>query len=445
DRIAVLTIFLRPIGDLGFLGHIFSWSLISMLVVFPAAFVSGIQFPVLVALLGKGQKDVGRQVGLAYAWNTGGAILGSLAGGFGLLPALTAPSCWRLCVAILAALGLVTLVLHLRATGRWIGAVASAPAAALALLCIGAPGPTAAFRHTPIGVGRVSPAQVATPQALRRFLNASRRAIIWEAEGVESSVAVDGRNSLSLLVNGKSDGNARTDAPNMVMSGLLGPLIHPDARRGMIVGMGTGTTAGWMATVPSMERVDVVELERAVLTVAQLCSAANRDALSNPKLHVHLGDAREVLLSIPESYDIIFSEPSNPYRAGVASLFTREYYEAVRARLKPRGIFMQWVQAYDIDNETIRSIYATLNSVFPNIQTWQVHVADFLLVASAEPRSIDVRRTGALISQEPFKEGLAMVWQATNLEGFLARYVGGTQMADAIADLGKNLINTDDQ
>src|SRR5205823_12822462 len=98
--------------------------------------------------------------------------------------------------------------------------------------------------------------------------------------------------------------------------------------------------------------------------------------------HRGLGDAREMLLTTRERYDIIASEPSNPFRAGIASLFTLEYYRAAADRLTDDGVFAQWVQGYEIDSPTLRTIYATLASVFPQVETWQTNAADLALVAS---------------------------------------------------------------
>src|SRR5581483_148331 len=114
------------------------------------------------------------------------------------------------------------------------------------------------------------------------------------------------------VVNGKSDGAARGDAPTQVMLGLIGAIVHPDPRTALVVGLGTGSSAGWLAAIPTMERVDVVELEPLVVDVAEACRPVNHDALANPKLRLVIGDAREVLLTSRNKYDVIASEPSNP-------------------------------------------------------------------------------------------------------------------------------------
>src|SRR5205085_3692804 len=139
------------------------------------------------------------------------------------------------------------------------------------------------------------------------------------------------------------------DAGTQVMCGLVGAALHPQPQSAMVIGLGTGSTAGWLAAVPTMQRVDAVELEASILKVAEACAPVNHDALHNPKLHVTIGDGREILLTTKNKYDLIVSEPSNPYRAGVAGLFTSEFYRSIKQRLNARGMFLQWMQTYDID------------------------------------------------------------------------------------------------
>lgn len=129
----------------------------------------------------------------------------------------------------------------------------------------------------------------------------------------------------------------------------MGAMLHPNPKNALVVDLGTGSTAGWLGSGPGIDRVDVVKFEPVIRQVATACLSVNNNVMQNPKVHITIGDAREVLLTTKESYDIIFSEPCNPYRAGIASLFTREYYEALASRLHPGGMFLQWVQAYNVD------------------------------------------------------------------------------------------------
>src|SRR4029077_4674468 len=126
-------------------------------------------------------------------------------------------------------------------------------------------------------------------------------------------------------------------------------------------------------------------LEPLFVDVARACQPVNQDVLGNPKVHVTIGDAREMLLTTRDRYDVIASEPSNPLRAGIASLFTIEYYRAAANRLTDDGVFVQWVQGYEIDAPTLRTIYATLGAVFPQVDTWQTTNGDLALVATKQP------------------------------------------------------------
>ena len=445
DRIAVLAALLRPLGSIGFVGHVAAWSAITGIVVLPAAFVAGAQFPLLIALIGQARRKVGSQIGLIYASNTAGAICGSLAGGFGLIPALTAPGCWRLVIVLLISLGICAAVIAAAPERRWARLLPDGALASGALLLSFALGPTAAWRHSPIGAGRVEGAKLSDPNAIRDWINTQRLFIRWEAEGLESSVALGANDAWSFILNGKADGNARADSPTVVMAGLVGAMIHPRPSTALVIGLGTGSTAGWLAAVPEIERVDVIELEPAILEVAKACAGVNANALANPKIHIAIGDAREVLLTSRRRYDLIFSEPSNPYRAGIASLFTRDFYEGAATRLSEAGIFMQWVQGYEVDAHTLRSVYATIGSVFPEVETWQLGSKDLLLLASRKPLIHDATKLRSMIAAEPFRTALAATWRVNDLEGFLAHYVAGADLVRAVHSEDSDYISTDDQ
>ena len=444
DRLALLALRLRPALEAGggLAGYVTGWSTVTAIVVLPASIVAGAQFPLLVALLGEGRQRVARHLGLAYFWNTVGGIAGSLAGGFGLLPLLTAPGCWR-AAAWLLALVAVAAVMAARPRPRWALATVGIGCAALMLALAAVDGPTAAWRHSGIGAGRAAALRPG-PNGRRAWLNDARRVVIWEREGVESSVAVLARAGLALVLNGKVDGNARGDAPTQVMSGLLGCLLRPPVRQSLVIGLGTGSTAGWLAAVPGMERVDVLELEPAVVEVARMCASVNLRAMANPRVRVTIGDAREALLTGRGRYDLVFSEPSNPYRAGVASLFTREFYQAASSRLAADGVFLQWLQAYEVDEQTVSTVLATLATVFPYVEIWQVHDIDLVLVASRRPLRNDAAALAARARVEPFAAGLRVAWRATELPDVLARFVAGPALAARLRDAGQP-VNTDDR
>ncbi|HMJ54730.1 MAG TPA: fused MFS/spermidine synthase [Polyangiaceae bacterium] len=445
DRIAMVALLIRPLGAMKFVGLVMGWTMVTAIVVLPASFVAGIQFPMLIALLGRGRDRVGAHTGLAYAANTAGAIAGALAGGFGLLPALSVLGSWRLVAWLLTILGVAAGLAVMRRSTSWFAPVSSVLLGAVVIFLLEAEGPTAVWRHGQIGVGRAPPIALSSRNNYRQWTNMIRRAIRWESDGAESTVGLDGRMGWAFIVNGKSDGHARIDAPTQVMVGLLGALFHPGVKRAMVIGLGTGSTAGWLGALPGIERVDVAELEPAVLHVAEVASMLNHDALKNPRVHIAIGDARETLLTSHDTYDIIASEPSNPYRAGVASLYTREYYQAIRNRLAQDGIFLQWLQAYDVDNQTVRTVYATLGSVFSEVETWELEVNDLLLVASRKKINHDLPQIRERLKQEPFRSAFSSAWRALDVEGVFAHFVARGSLAKAISFVDKDQLNTDDR
>jgi len=197
--------------------------------------------------------------------------------------------------------------------------------------------------------------------------------------------------------------------------------------------------------VPTMDRVDVVELEPAVVRVARDSAAINHDALANPKLHLRFGDAREALLVSRGRYDVIFSEPSNPYRAGVSSLFTQEFYRAVLPRLTEDGVFLQWLQAYEIDGQALHTAIATIASVFPVVETWTTGPGDLVLVATRRASPRDAAALRERMALEPYRTALARSWRVTDLEGFLAHFVAGAGLSRAIREGEGDFVNTDDR
>jgi spermidine synthase len=441
DRLAVMASLLRPLGVLGFGGEVLMWTAITMVVVFPAAFISGIQFPILIALLGRGREDIGRQVGATYAWNTAGAIAGSLAGGFGLMPLLSAPGCWRL-VSLLLVLVAVAALVHTMRARQFASAIACTIAIAGSIAATFALGPTALWRHSGIGADRAP--QPSSRNELLDWTNAMRRALVWDADGRESSVALVASEDYAMIVNGKSDGAARGDAGTQVMSAMIGAIAHGNVQSSLVIGLGTGSTAGWLGAIPQMKVVDAVELEPLSIDIARACAPVNHDVLANPKVKIRVADAREVLLATPSRYDLIFSEPSNPYRAGIASLFTKEFYEASAARLNERGMFLQWVQTYGIDAQTMETIYATMSSVFPHVETWWTSPGDIVLVASKTPLTWDAAAVRERLQREPYRSAAHYAWRAETAEAFFAHFIAPSSVTRAIAADATD-INTDDR
>ncbi len=445
DGVAILLGLLEPLDGLGFFGKILGWNAVISIVILPAAFVSGIQFPLLLGIVGRGKEGIAQQVGIVYAANTLGAVAGSLAGGFGLIALASATGCWKLAVLGLAGLSLFTAISE--SPGRRTVRGLSGTIAVLALVGIflAAEGPTVVWRHSQIGTGREKLAGKTVSQ-IRNWVNFRKRSVIWEADGKESCVGLTCANGLAFVINGKIDGNALGDAGTQIMLGIVGAILHPDPRRAFVIGLGTGSTGGWLGAVPGMEKVDIVELEERTVEVASRCSQINCEVLRNPKVNLVFGDAREVLLTTPGKYDLIVSEPSNPFRAGVSTLFTREFYQAVIGRLRPGGVFSQWVQAYEVDSETIGIIFATVSSVFPHVEVWQTSACDLLLTCSIDPIRHSLIKVGERLELPLFKEAMWKAWHARGPEGLYGNYLANSSFLRTMGEPARMIetLNTDD-
>lgn len=443
DDLALVAAHLRHMVNLGRGYLVGGWAFVALCVVFPASVVSGYQFPAIFALLGRGRAAIGRHVGEAYAFNTLGTLLGSLLTGFVLLPTLGAIVTWRLVAILFAGLSMVGVGLALLDDKRLSKLVAPFSTALVALLLFTGSGPGATFRHSAVGAGRVELADL-TPNEVIALGRQTEDLIVWERDGVESSVGINIMNGVAFIVNGKSDGAVVDDRGAQAFLALLPAALHPAPKRGFVVGLGTGMSAGVLGRTPGIERVDVIELEPSVVEVARRSTLANGAVLQNPRVHLFIGDGREALITSKQSYDLVVSEPSNPYRAGVAALFTREFYLAGRARLAPGGLFAQWMQSYETDGKALASVLGTLGSVFPYVSLWSLGGADLVLVGSMSPQFIDVDRLRGVLAGPHYANWMRRAWNVEGVEAFLAHHIARPDVVRGLVDRMGAPINTDD-
>ncbi len=347
----------------------------SALTVLPTALFFGFNFPMVIALINRKGNDIhSSAVGKAYAANTVGAIVGSVMTGFWLIPRL---STFRVVVAVAVVNLFLALAVVFASKRHSFMAVATALVLLLVALTVGSSSffdnqsllSLSAVLYGSAYQGRLTLSEIAATKDL-----------VFTAEGVNDSISVvrtDG--DVALRVNGKIDASTQ-DAPTQLLLGHLGSALHPSPKRVLVIGFGSGMTASAVARYPDVDEIDCVEIERAVLQAAPYLRALNRGVLNDPRVHVIFDDARNFLLTSRAKYDLIISEPSNPWIAGVATLFTNEYYAAAKRRLAPGGMFVQWVQAYSLAPGDLRMIIATFASHFPEVTLWRGGETDLLLL-----------------------------------------------------------------
>ncbi len=388
--------------------RLFSWSggrhdlllvlqfLLSAAVILAPALGSGAVFPICVRLTAPVVGVASRSVGNLYAVNTVGAIIGSFAGGFVLLP--TAGIRGTLLVAVLLDLACAFALFLALPARRRVPRLALGAAAVLLALAV----PVVAPRWPALTM--VSGVAVYAERYHRlsrdEFRERRERArLLFYEEGLTTTVSVEeSRGDVFLRVNGKTDASSGIDMPTQVLLGHLPLLFHPAPGEALVIGLGSGVSVGAALRHP-LRRVTVVELERAVVTASRLFEHVNGRPLADPRTRLVINDARNFLLLTSDRFDVIVSEPSNPWVTGAASLFTRDFFELARARLQPGGVFGQWLQLYSLTPETLRTVVATFQAVFPHTVVFQTINQDTLLIGSPAPFGVDFaaleRRLGA--------------------------------------------------
>jgi len=325
--------------------------------IFPPTVLWGASFPLALAAVTSGDDDPARPVGSIYAANTCGAILGALAFSMFLIPRLGAQGAERVLI-IVSALGalcvLLPAVLFSREKGASIGLAASILVAGIL---------AATVPRIPAGLVAYG----------RLFMTASASQILYVGEGLNSSIAVSQfGNTRQFHVSGKSE--ASTGPYDMRLQRMLGDmpaLLHPKPRSVLVVGFGAGVTAGSFVVNPDVQRIVICEIEPLVPpTTTKYFNAQNYNVMNDQRTEVVYEDARNYILTTPEKFDIITSDPIHPWVKGSAALYTKEYFELAKAHLNPGGVVTQWVPLYETDVDTVKSEIATFFAVFPSGTIW---------------------------------------------------------------------------
>jgi len=365
-----------------FAGLVFAQFATCALAMLPAAIVFGFNFPVVTVLIAKyggSENSPSRAVGVACAANTLGAIVGAIATGFWLVPTLGS---YRLIAATAAVNFAIAVFLLARQVPR--RTILLTGNAALAAFVVAASWSGMFYDAATANFNMIT-SRALYPSTLRLEEVAHLTDVLFAEDGQNASIAVvQSEHNLALLTNGKTDASTG-DEVTQLMLGHLGMMLHPGPRKVLIIGFGSGMTASAVARYRDVQRIDCVEIEPAVIRAAPYLDPLNRDVLKDPRLHVVVDDARNFLFTSPDQYDLIVSEPSNPWIAGVATLFTEEFYGQVHSHLAPGGMMVQWVQAYSIFPDDLRTILGTLAHQFPKVTVWQGQSRDLMLLAQTKP------------------------------------------------------------
>lgn len=400
--------------DTGYALFNLAGQLIAALVMLPATICAGMTLPLITGALlrrGAGESAIGR----VYAANTLGAIAGVLAAVHVGLPLLGLKGTLITGSLVDAALGLA--LLHRFADTR-------RPLAVAAVACAGLFLPVAAafeldvnkltagvFRHGELAGSR---------DATVRYARDGKTATVHLVEySTATSIRTNGKSDGS--INLDPDGERGSDEITMVLTGAIPLALKPDARTAAVIGIGTGLTMHTLLQSGRIERVETVEIEAAMAEAARGFAPRNAAAFADPRGSILIDDAKTFFSTRNRRYDIIISEPSNPWVSGVSSLFTREFYRRIRTHLNPGGLLVQWFQLYEIDPSLLASVMLALGEQFPHYAVFAPSDHDVLIVASASPIPLPAQ---AAVFDDPWLAAELRKVKVVSTGDLDARYLG---------------------
>ena len=360
--------------DAGYVAFLVASDAIALAIMFPATFCAGMTLPLITyALLRCGHGE--RTIGAVYAANTAGSIFGVFVAAHLLMPLFGLKGLLATGAALDVTLGLV-LLWQAAGAGRLRTVLAAAAAGSFAVVLL-----TVRLDLYKMASGVFRGGNLYSDGVAHlRFYR----------DGKTASVSLlDFHTERSIRTNGKSDGVVNMDPAGprfpdevtMILTAGVPLAYKPDAKDVAVIGIGTGLTTHTMLSSPAIASVETVEIEPAMAVAAQGFAPLNKNAFLDPRSHIIYDDAKTFFSTWNRKYDIIVSEPSNPWVSGVSSLFTGEFYRLTQRHLKPGGVMVQWFQMYEIDVSLVASVLRTLGATFDDYAIYAATANDLLIVA----------------------------------------------------------------
>ncbi|MDP9139833.1 MAG: fused MFS/spermidine synthase [Pseudomonadota bacterium] len=397
--------------DEGYSWYLMSSAFICIAIMLPATVCAGMTLPLITSVLlrgGHGESSIGR----VYAANTLGAIVGVLIAVHLLMPLLGVRQ-------VIVIGGMVDLGLGLwlwRRSGPFglPGRAAIGGAVACAAVFVLWP----AFDQALLSSG-----------VFREGAEPVSRNIFFHRDGKTATVHVyaNGIQGAAISTNGKVDAALAIPAPTsddytMILTAALPLSIKPDAEDIAVIGFGSGRSTHTFLQSSNVKKVETIEIESAMVEGARFFGPLVEAAYKDPRSTIHIDDAKTYFARSNQRYDIIASEPSNPWVSGVASLFTREFYSQIKRYMKPGGLFVQWMQTYESDISLVSSVVGALQSEFKDYAIYSSNGLDLIIIASADSA---IPPPGPAVFAMPKLASLLNFLGETSVDGLRLRYVGG--------------------
>jgi spermidine synthase len=407
--------------------HARSMAFLTVVLVLPVGFM-GASIPIMFHELKRSFQEVGKHSGRLLAWNTAGNLFGSLAGGILLYYILDNGRVFLAATTVAAMAALLA--------SRPLARIVRIGAAALFLstLCLAIYRPF--YDHSRFMVGTFrerepKPYSFQKPKDFYSGFNAGQELLFYK-DGPSGTVSVietgyklkDGRRDRTIMVNGKPDSSTVFDIQTLRLSAHIPALLAEERKKILIIGLGTGVTAAEMSLYPEVEELHVAEISSTVIRALRWFSQFTYSLATDPRLKIHHGDAFRVLSRNPGKWDVIISEPSNPWMLGVDQLFTREFYALAENKLEDHGLLLQWMHLYEASEDMLGMVLNTLLGVFPHCRVFVSQPNDLLILASKRPvGQQDVERAGAVLAGNPRVAGSLSEIRLPTLEAVLLREI----------------------
>lgn len=362
-------------------------------VIFVPTCIFGAIFPLVNRLLFGADQPPGAVVGKLYSMNTLGAIAGSLVSGFILIPLMGGI---QPALKLAAVLHLLTGMVLLGISPSFLFLKKAVVAICFLVILTGALffgkvwDPALLYS----GMYLYAPKYSDNLKDFKEGLHQGK--ILFHKEGIHATVTVKDfyKEWLVLFINGKGDASSwerpGSDFASQCLMAHIPALLHPNPRSAAVIGLGSGATVGAALSYP-LEEIDVIEISPEVIEASRFFLRANDHALDDPRVELIVRDARQYLLATQKRYDLILSEPSNPWITGISNLFTKDHYEMLKTKLEPGGAVAQWFHYYSMNETDFKIALKTFSSVFQYVTLWDVHygskfaIGDVILIGSEVP------------------------------------------------------------
>jgi predicted membrane-bound spermidine synthase len=357
-------------------------ALVSMILLGLPAAMLGSVLPLLIRVLSGQSSTLGEKVGRLLTWNTLGAVGGVLTTGFVLMPLVGLRNSFGVLALILATVALAT------AWQRQMRRFAVVGGGAMSLLAVMFVLSGEGWRYV-ISSGAFRSREIEVEPGAMAFRKQHVKIEFYEdapdaTVSIERGDGVAVPDDVGLRINGKPDASSRLDLSTQTLVGHLPILARPESKDVFILGLGSGITGGAVLGHP-IENLVIAENCEPVVRAAKFFEKWNSGVLTDKRTTIRIEDARTVLKLSPKLYDVIITQPSNPWMAGVGSVFSREYYELGASRLKEGGIMAQWFHLYDMHDGIVSLVLRTFGTVFPHVEVWDCGAGDLVLLGSKQP------------------------------------------------------------